>query len=114
MKKTRVFAFLLLVLVCGSVHAAPRETINQENGRLEKLAVLDLEANYGVEGGFAKALSVLIRDEIHSYGEYEVMSTADLRAVMSREAMLQAMGCDDDGAACLVSFGRAIGTRFLS
>ena len=112
MKKTGVSTLLLLVLIltCGSVYAASGE---QKKDRPEKLAVLDLEAKHGVDKSIAEAYSVLIRDEIHSYGEYEVMSTADLRAVMSREAMLQAMGCDDNGSACLVNFGRTIGTRFM-
>lgn len=108
MKITGISTLLLLVLIltCGSVYAVPGD-------RPEKLAVLDLEAKYGVEDSMAEAYSVLVRDAIHSFGEYEVMSTADLRAVMSREALLQAMGCDDNGSACLVNFGRAIGTRFM-
>ncbi|HBG20185.1 MAG TPA: hypothetical protein DDY32_13170 [Desulfobulbaceae bacterium] len=78
----------------------------------ERLAVLDLESKYGVEKDFAEAISVIVRDEIHGHGIFEVMSREDIRAVASREALLQAMGCDEDGS-CLVDFGRLIGTRFM-
>lgn len=79
----------------------------------ERLAVLDLEAKYGIEKNFAEALSVIVRDKLHSYGEYQVMSKGDLQAVASREQLLQAIGCDDGKGQCLVDFGRAIGTRFM-
>lgn len=82
------------------------------SGKRERLAVLDLEAKFGVEESFAEALSMVMRDEIHSHGVYSVMSQEDLRAVASREQLLQAMGCDDGGN-CLVDFGRSIGTRFM-
>ncbi len=79
----------------------------------ERLAVLDLEAKHGVEKSLAEALSVIVRDKLHGFGEYEVMSKGDIQAVASREQLKQALGCDDDGSQCLVDFGRAIGTRFM-
>ncbi|EKD38447.1 MAG: hypothetical protein ACD_75C00732G0011 [uncultured bacterium] len=79
----------------------------------EPLAVLDLEVKHGVEKSVAEALSVIVRDKLHSYGEYQVMSKGDIQAVASREQLMQAMGCDDGGGQCLVDFGRAIGTRFM-
>lgn len=94
---------LFLFLICSVASAAEKR---------ERLAVLDLEAKFGVEADFAEALSMVMRDEIHSHGEYSVMSREDLRAVASREQLLQAMGCDSGGN-CLVDFGRAIGTRFM-
>lgn len=84
----------------------------QRGGMLEKLAVLDLDAKYGISKEFAEGLSVIVRDEIHSRGNYEVMSREDLRAVADRTQLLQGMGCDDSGQ-CLIDFGRAIGTRFM-
>ncbi len=78
----------------------------------ERLAVLDLEPKFGIEENLAEALSAIVRDEIHSYGEYVVMSREDLRQVASREQMLQAMGCEEAGD-CLLDFGRTLGTRFM-
>ena len=79
----------------------------------ERLAVLDLEAKHGVEKSLAEALSVIVRDKLHSFGDFEVLSRSDIQAVASREAMKQTLGCDNDGSQCLVDFGRAIGTRFM-
>lgn len=98
---------LFVVPSISSVQAAERRA-------KERLAVLDLEATHGVEKSFAEALSVIVRDKLHSFGDYQVMSKGDIQAVASREQLLQAMGCDDDGSSqCLVNFGRAIGTRFM-
>lgn len=79
----------------------------------ERLAVLDLEAKYGIEKALAEGLSVLVRDTIHTYGDYAVMSQEDIRAVASREQLMQAVGCDVGSSECLLDFGRAIGTRFM-
>jgi len=105
--------FLIMILSYGVVLAGSDKSVVKKkgNGR-EKLAVLDLEAKWGVEQDFAEGLSVLVRDEIHRFGKYEVMSREDIAAVASREAMLQAMGCDEGGT-CLVDFGRTLGTRFM-
>jgi len=104
-----VALFLIMILNCSVVFAGSDKSVA---GKREKLAVLDLEAKWGVEQGFAEGLSVLVRDEIHRFGKYEVMSREDITAVASREAMLQAMGCDEGGT-CLVDFGRTLGTRFM-
>lgn len=105
MSTIRFFLILIAVffLSLGSTNAADKR---------ERLAVLDLEPKFGIEGSFAEALSMVMRDEIHSHGQYSVMSREDLRAVASREQLMQAMGCDEGGN-CLVDFGRAIGTRFM-
>lgn len=99
--------FLSVVLLNIPVHAAEKKP-------KERLAVLDLEATHGIEKSFAEALSVIVRDKLHSFGDYQVMSKGDIQAVASREQLKQALGCDDDGGSqCLVDFGRAIGTRFM-
>ncbi|MFH0782915.1 MAG: formylglycine-generating enzyme family protein [Pseudomonadota bacterium] len=102
---------LLLFLVIGAFHGNPVQAA--EKKVKERLAVLDLEAKYGIDKGLAEALSVIVRDKLHGFGEYEVMSQSDIQAVASRERLKQVLGCDDDGSQCLVDFGRAIGTRFM-
>ena len=108
--RNRLTAFStgLAVVLTGNLQAQAAEKKAKE-----RLAVLDLEAKYGVDKGVAQALSVIVRDRLHSFGEYEVMSQSDIQAVASREQLKQAVGCDDDGGQCLVDFGRAIGTRFM-
>ncbi|MBU1565498.1 MAG: hypothetical protein KJ630_07705 [Proteobacteria bacterium] len=101
--------FLILASVAflyNPVQAAEKKT-------RERLAVLDLEAKYGTDSIFAEGLSVIVRDAIHSYGEFQVMSQEDIRAVASREQLMQALGCENNSNECLVDFGRAIGTRFM-
>lgn len=107
----------LLVIVLSAMFAItltgnfPAEAA--EKKAKERLAVLDLEAKHGVEKSLAEALSVIVRDKLHGFGDFEVMSRGDIQAVASREQLKQALGCDDDGSQCLVDFGRAIGTRFM-
>jgi hypothetical protein len=78
---------------------------------VEKLAVMDLEAKYGVEKGLAEGLSVVIRDTIQNFGDYEVISKRDVEAVAERTAIRQKLGCDD--IECLINIGKALGTKFM-
>lgn len=98
-----------ITFCAGQVWAAAKNN----KAERERLAVLDLEATYGIEEGLAKGLSVIVRDTIHGSGKYVVMSQEDIRAVASREQLLQAMGCDESNGQCLVDFGKTIGTRFM-
>ncbi len=113
MKKLRVAGLLSLILfgIVASAACAHADETAKKTAK-EKLAILDLEAKYGIAKEFAEGLSVIVRDEIHSFGDYEVMSREDLQAVASQEQLKQAMGCDEGGQ-CLIDFGRAIGTRFM-
>jgi hypothetical protein len=77
----------------------------------EKMAVMELKPTHGVQESLAKALSVEVRNAIHSQGEYEVISKEDLAAIAERTRMRQSLGCDD--TRCLIDFGQAIGTRFM-
>ena len=105
---------VLLVLTGNTVQSAPDKNTSKPKGvaNREKLAVLDMDAKYGIDTGLAQALSVILRDSIDSFGDYMVMSREDLQAVASREQLLQALGCGENGQ-CLIDFGRAIGTRFM-
>ncbi|MFH0784576.1 MAG: hypothetical protein V2B20_21835 [Pseudomonadota bacterium] len=113
MKKPGVvwLVWIVMLVVVFSATCAQSEAIARKTAK-EKLAILDLEPTYGIERELAKGLSVIIRDEIHSFGDYEVLSREDLQAVASQEQLKQALGCDEGGT-CLVDFGRAIGTRFM-
>lgn len=101
----------ILLIVSAALLILPAQAA--EKKPKERLAVLDLEATHGIDKSLAEALSVIVRDKLHSFGDYQVMSKGDIQAVASREQLLQAMGCDDGSSQCLVDFGRAIGTRFM-
>ncbi len=112
MKHNIQLLFVIFLLAVGVVWA---ETSGQaaEKKPKERLAILDLDAKFGVEKGFAEALSVIVRDKIHSFGEYQVMSAEDIQAVASREQLKQVMGCDESAGQCLIDFGRKIDSRFM-
>jgi hypothetical protein len=78
---------------------------------VEKLAVMDLKAKYGVEQGLAEGLSVVIRNTIHSFGGYEVLSKEDVEVIAERTAIRQKVGCDD--TECLINIGKSLGTKFM-
>lgn len=112
--RNRNCAFLLILLLFFILTILVNNYVQGEEKKgQERLAVLDLDAKYGIEKDLAKALSVIVRDKIHSFGEFQVMSREDIEAVANREQLMQAMGCDDGSGQCLVNFGRAIGTRYM-
>ena len=98
-----LFAALVLNL---PVQAAEKKT-------KENLVVLDLKAKIGVDKRLAKAMSGIVREKLHSYEEFQVMSQDDIPAIANREQFKQATGCDDEGNQCLADFGRKIGARFM-
>jgi TolB-like protein len=77
----------------------------------EKLAVMNLKAKHGVKESLAEGLSVVIRDTIQGFGNYEVISKEDVEVVAERTAIRQSLGCDD--TECLINIGRSLGTRFM-
>lgn len=93
---------LLFLFIFGAAQAADAR---------DQLAVMDLKANHGVEKSLALALSVIIRDKIHSFGQYEVLSMQDLEAIAERESVQMKLGCDENQ--CLLDFGQKLGTKFM-
>lgn len=77
----------------------------------EKLAVMDLQAKYGVEQKLAEGLSVVVRDTIQNLGNHEVLSKDDVELIAKRTALTQSLGCDD--TQCLIDIGRSLGTKFM-
>ena len=108
-----LISWLLILTVVFSSASAETAEQKQKVKAKERLAVLDLEAKHGIEKSLAEALSGIVRDTLHSFGEYQVMSQEDIRAVASREQLLQAMGCDDNTGTCLNDISRALGTRYM-
>ena len=78
----------------------------------EKLAVMDLKADYGVSTPLAVALSRHIRDQIHNHGAYEVMSKEDVYAIVDRIQCIQQSGAVAD-IQCLVDAAHELGTRYM-
>lgn len=105
---TIVVVTLAMILGPSSSFSASATT----KKKIERLAVIGLEAKYGITKEFAEGLSVIIRDTIHSFGEHHVLSDDDIKAVASREHLLQALGDDGNGQS-LLKFGKSLDTRFM-
>jgi formylglycine-generating enzyme required for sulfatase activity len=76
-----------------------------------KLAVMDLKAKHGVRESLAEGLSVVVRDAIQGFGDYEVLSKDDVEVIAKRTTIRQSLGCDD--TQCLIDIGRSLGTKFM-
>ena len=95
-----VYLFLTILLVLPSTSLAN-----------EKVAVVDLKAKHGVNESLAEGLSVVIRDTIHSLGDYEVLSKDDVKVIAERTAIRQSLGSDDTQS--LINIGKSLGTKYL-
>jgi tetratricopeptide (TPR) repeat protein len=101
----RVTLSLVLISLAVAVYSPPELLAK------EKLAVMDLRAKYGVDEGLAEGLSVVIRDTIHGFGDYEVLSKEDVEVIAERTAVRQSIGCDD--TQCLINIGKSLGTKYM-
>jgi len=101
MKKTIAVILCLLPILLPALASAR-----------EKLAVLDLDRS-GVEAELAFSMSVVLRDELYAQGKFEVLSREDLVAIAKRLSLQQQAGDDCADDQCLVSYGRALGTRYM-
>jgi TolB-like protein len=95
-----VYLFLTIFLVLPSTSLAK-----------EKVAVVDLRAKHGVNESLAEGLSVVIRDTIHSFGDYEVLSKDDVKVIAERTAIRQSLGSDDTQS--LINIGKSLGTKYM-
>ncbi len=94
-----VVSLLMLVLPCQS-------------SAKDRLAVMDLETNTGVDQGLAQALSEEIRTVIHNLCGYEVLSKQDIEAISKRLRTQYTFGCEKD-LQCLIDFGNQLETKYM-
>ncbi|MBU1641353.1 MAG: formylglycine-generating enzyme family protein [Proteobacteria bacterium] len=104
--------FAIVLLLFLEVSPAGAQEKKNGNGR-EKLAVMDLEATYGISEDLSYALSDFLRGEIFAQGEYEVVSKADLDALARRKSLQQQAGADCTDTGCLAELGKALGTKYM-
>ena len=77
----------------------------------QKVAVLDVRAVQGVAPGTATILTAIVVDDTARAG-YEVISQADVSAMIGFEKQKQMLGCSDDSS-CLAEIGGALGVDFV-
>jgi uncharacterized protein (TIGR02145 family) len=81
MKNLKPYILIIIVII---ITTTPSFSVCKE-----RLAVMDLVA-VGVEKDLAEVISVAVRDEIQSFGKYEVLSRYDTKALLSNEIIKQA------------------------
>ena len=96
--------FLLAVLVAlpAAAGAAPARS---------KLAVMDLKGVQGVSEGTASILTAIVVADAARAG-YDVISQADIAAMIGFEKQKQMLGCTDQ-ASCLAEIGGALGVDYV-
>lgn len=110
----RVAAFAFAVLASATLaRAAESAPEAAGSGRAEKikLAVMDLSAA-GVSPDLAATVTSLVATELERQEVFNVVSKAEIRAMLTHEAEKQALGCDA-GASCMGDLGNALGVRYL-
>jgi TolB-like protein len=76
-----------------------------------KVAVMDLKSN-GVPEDLASTLTSVVASELSRLDVFSVISRQEIRALLSHDALRQAVGCDA-GAACTTDVGAALGVRYV-
>ncbi|HEX9241252.1 MAG TPA: hypothetical protein VF875_02295 [Anaeromyxobacter sp.] len=77
----------------------------------QKVAVLDVRAVQGVSPGTAEILTAIIAGDTASAG-YDVLSQADIGALLGYERQKKMLGCGEDSS-CLAEIGGALGAEFV-
>lgn len=108
--RTRLIAVALATLAAASARAQSNE---EGSGRAEKikLAVMDLGAA-GVPPDLAASVTSLVANELERQEVFDVVSKAEIRAMLTHEAEKQALGCDA-AATCMSDIGSTLGVRYL-
>lgn len=73
----------------------------------QKITILGLEARQ-IEQGIADTISDTIAVELSNIGDFEVITKADMKAMLDLESQKQLMGCEDD-VSCIAEIGGALG-----
>ena len=77
-----------------------------------KLLVLDLTVNGGVDPSLGKAMGEAVTAEISKRGYFQVLSSEDVRTLISVERQKQLLGCSEDASqSCLAELAGALGAQ---
>jgi len=76
-----------------------------------RLAVLDVSAGPGIDAAAARALTEALTVAVSHRGVFQVVSTADITAMLGLERQKQLMGCDGDS--CVTELAGALDARLL-
>ncbi len=80
-------------------------------GSRQRIAVMDIRSVQGVSAGTATILTAIVVD-VASRSGFDVISQADVTAMIGFEKQKQMLGCRDDSS-CLAEIGGALGVDFV-
>ncbi len=105
-------ALVLALLVALPAIAAAEDAAPAAGGTEKiKVAVINLKPN-GVPEDLANTLTSVLSTEIGRLGVFGVITNEEIRALLSHDALRQALGCEA-GASCTSDLGSALGARYL-
>jgi TolB-like protein len=99
MRRALILAALAALPLAASGAARPR------------IAVLDIRGVQGVSAGTATILTAIVVDDASRAG-FDVISQADVSAMIGFEKQKQMLGCSDDSS-CLAEIGGALGVDYM-
>ena len=94
------------VFLSFALVAAPTEQPTEKT----KLAVMPL-SHQRMDDDVVKILDEILLDEVAKLGQYQVIGSSDINAILGLEKMKDATGCDD--VACAAEVGGALGAELL-
>ncbi len=95
-------------LLLASLAALP---LTAAGGPRQRIAVMDIRAVQGVSAGTATILTAIVVDGTSRAG-FDVISQADVSAMIGFEKQKQMLGCRDDSS-CLAEIGGALGVDYV-
>lgn len=88
------------------------ESAAERFGERPGVAIMDITAMHGIEPGLAELLGGNLTTSLQTSGRFgSVISSTDVRALLSHEQQIQALGCND--SSCIAELGGALGVPLL-
>jgi len=77
-----------------------------------KIAVLALKLETDLDEGIGNTLNEIMLNEFQEVGDFQVLSSSDILAVLNLELKRMKLGCTEDS--CLAELGGALGVPLLA
>jgi len=102
--------YLVALAALGTALLAPSRPLAAPTSARPKLAILELRAGDGLSPKAAQTLTAIaVADAVRA--GFDVVSQADISAMLAFQKQRQMLGCTDDG--CLAELGGALGADYL-
>ena len=99
--------FRRAVIACLAVLILSAFSVTQPLSAATRVAVIDLQAKFGVEAAMASLLTDSLRAEIYKSKAFTLMNREDMTSILKEVKFQQSGGCAD--TSCIVAMGNALG-----